>query len=1854
MRAPSPVRIPIAVLAHLLAGIRGLAFGPTRWRRFFRAVAVVLAVALFLGGLAAVPARPALAAPVPVNPVNPGGNFSWSVPFLSATPAVATTVVDDLAPESVGLPDGSSASAMMAAVQQATSASGDGQEPPPTCASCAVSVTPATPTAQASITVTANATDIPATNNPSGSKGPLASFLSGLINLGVYDALMVSCVGYTGIVARLPALKISPSQKNSCTIFATWGAGWTGFAYNQYLNADLPSGAAWQNTLVNLLNTAITFKLVGSWVTPWLEEFIFDLGQSFGQAAAPAFSALCAWIPGCATLSSYVSAYYLMSGGTVAVTRPQFNAVLAAMGLPVARATGTIIDSALGTPSLQCMDAYDANGTPFEGDPAAINLCSSSQDADQDWEVWSNGEVSNGGLCLDITGASWRTLAKLELWECQGSWNQTWSQKKTPIYGKPYVQNAPGGSGNCIDDPNWDTTPGTQLQDQTCTGTTAQQWEEPGYSAASTGTGPTATGYGPVTSGLPGECMDAYGASPGASGGPSPGQIVAINGCNGNIAQDWTPQSDGTVTDLGLCLDTSGGTSAAGTPLVDLEACSGAASQAWAQQSDGALLNTASGLCLDDPGSSTTAGTQLQLYGCDGGANQVWTLPGASTLPSSPPTPPANASVCDIYATGGTPCAAAYSMDRALYVGYDGPLYQVTRASDNTSTNIGLLKAGGDVNASEQDSFCAGTTCQVTEIYDQSPNGNNLTVFTAGGGADHNPDPAADATALPIKMGGANGTEAYGLDIANGAGYRLDTTHGVVNNDPATGGTPGQGEGMYMVASGTNFNSGCCFDFGNAETNNDDDQAGAMDAVNFSNTCYFQSSQGPCTGSGPWVEADLEDGLFQGGNGTNTANTPLRGDDFVTAMLKNNGTNTYALKGASAQSGTLNTYWEGSLPTITTSGTYQPMRQQGAIILGTGGDNSNGDVGSFFEGVMTNGYPTDATDALVQANIVAAGYYGTTSPVAAEIEAASAAGPAVVHSAGAPAGDEAGYSSVFTVDSANGHLQESYLPHMGGSWSTQDLSTTNPTMPDTPAVMPGTKPVAITHCGYTSVYTIDAGDATHGTGDLQESFLPAIGDPIGWRTQDLTQLAPHTPPSDVTPTAVEHYAGDTDASTGCGFTSVYTVARDGDLWETYLPNAGFPGDAWSTQDLSSSAPQMAQTPAVLAGTSPVAIVHCGYTSVYTVDASDHHLQETYLPAVGDSWGTQDLSRNYGTAGATTYNAPPTSVTPTAVMHSAGAPGGSSDCGYTSVFTVDDVTQNLQETYLPNGTYGPDDPWHSQDLTTISSGPGVAPGTAPVALVHMGFTSVYTIAEGSNHLQETWLPYIGFPGNWQTQDLSRNYGVAGATNYNTPPTDQTPIVLLHPDFQGNLDWTSVFTIDEFNDHLQESYLPNTGFPGDPWITQDLSSATPSTMPSTPPVAVLQSQQSDWSVAHDGYTSVYTVQSDGDLQESYLKAMGATWATQDLSSSLPNMAQTPAVAPGTTPIAVTHDGVTSVFTIDKGGDGTHNAGDLQETWLPALGGPWYTHDLSSSQPDMAQTPAVAPGSSPTAVFHDGYLSVFTIDKGGDGTHNPGDLQETYLPALDGPWYTHDLSSNATGMPQTPAAGESSQAPTSPVAILHDGYTSVFTVDAATGDLQETWLAVLGGPWETHNLSQMAGTPEISPGTNPTAVFHNGYLSVYTVNATFPYQQGDLEETRLPAIGDNWVSQDLTANDGAPPASGHTSPVALYHTGFTSVYYLDGTSQNFGHLIEAFLPAISDAWGYNDLTADNPPATPLSLMTPSPLVHYDTRGALTWTSVFTIDGSPNDLSYDLQETWLQAIGDKWATQNLSTENPPATPPW
>jgi hypothetical protein len=314
---------------------------------------------------------------------------------------------------------------------------------------------------------------------------------------------------------------------------------------------------------------------------------------------------------------------------------------------------------------------------------------------------------------------------------------------------------------------------------------------------------------------------------------------------------------------------------------------------------------------------------------------------------------------CDIYKSGGTPCVAAHSTVRALFGAYGGKLYQV-RNSGGTTKDVGAVTAGGVADAAAQDMFCSGTTCVITVIYDQTGKGNDLW-YQGSDSPVGGKDKPASATGESIRIGG-NGNKAYSLYINPSNSYWVDASKSGI----ATGSQP---EGMYMVTSGTHFNSGCCFDYGNSELDRKYDGPGTMDALNFSSITAW----GTGAGAGPWILADLEAGLFSMGSSGKNQNVPTQTATFVTAVLKNNGTSEFQLRGGDATSSSLTTYYKGALP-----GGWSPMKKQGAIVLGSGGDccatNTNLSDGTFYEGALVSGYPSDTTENAVQANVVAAGY----------------------------------------------------------------------------------------------------------------------------------------------------------------------------------------------------------------------------------------------------------------------------------------------------------------------------------------------------------------------------------------------------------------------------------------------------------------------------------------------------------------------------------------------------------------------------------------------------------------------------------------------------------------------------------------------------------------------------------------------------------------------------------------------------------------------------------------------------------------------------------------------------------------
>ncbi|MEV4556376.1 arabinofuranosidase catalytic domain-containing protein [Kitasatospora sp. NPDC049285] len=347
--------------------------------------------------------------------------------------------------------------------------------------------------------------------------------------------------------------------------------------------------------------------------------------------------------------------------------------------------------------------------------------------------------------------------------------------------------------------------------------------------------------------------------------------------------------------------------------------------------------------------------------------------PGAERAAAALPAAAA-ALPCDLYAAGSAPCIAAHATTRALFAAYNGPLYQVQRASDHTTRDVGLLSVGGYADASAQTSFCAGTSCIITKIYDQTSRHNDLPISSGGywkGPGPNGADIGADAAALPVMAGGH---QVFGVKVTQGVGYRVDHANGA-----PTGSQP---EGIYMVTSSDFTNQWCCFDYGSGENSHTDTGNATMNAIYWGNACWF----GGCTGTGPWVEADLENGMFHTNTGSNKdPNNQGVHYPFVTALEKNNGTSNFTLKYGNAASGGLTTTYSGALP-----GGYSPMKTDSSLLLGTGGDNSVSGQGEFFEGAITAGFPTDATENSVQTSVNAAGYGTSGGGAAAPLRSTSA------------------------------------------------------------------------------------------------------------------------------------------------------------------------------------------------------------------------------------------------------------------------------------------------------------------------------------------------------------------------------------------------------------------------------------------------------------------------------------------------------------------------------------------------------------------------------------------------------------------------------------------------------------------------------------------------------------------------------------------------------------------------------------------------------------------------------------------------------------------------------------------------
>ncbi|WP_439381166.1 RICIN domain-containing protein [Amycolatopsis lexingtonensis] len=123
--------------------------------------------------------------------------------------------------------------------------------------------------------------------------------------------------------------------------------------------------------------------------------------------------------------------------------------------------------------------------------------------------------AAGAGKCLDVSGASTTPGAQVQIWDCHGGANQSWTRTTA---GELTVYS--GDTTRCLDASGQGTTPGTKVVTWTCNGGANQRWQ---VTSAGTITG--------VQSGL---CLDVTGS------GTANGTAVRLWTCTGQANQKWT------------------------------------------------------------------------------------------------------------------------------------------------------------------------------------------------------------------------------------------------------------------------------------------------------------------------------------------------------------------------------------------------------------------------------------------------------------------------------------------------------------------------------------------------------------------------------------------------------------------------------------------------------------------------------------------------------------------------------------------------------------------------------------------------------------------------------------------------------------------------------------------------------------------------------------------------------------------------------------------------------------------------------------------------------------------------------------------------------------------------------------------------------------------------------------------------------------------------------------------------------------------------------------------------------------------------------------------------------------------
>lgn len=465
----------------------------------------------------------------------------------------------------------------------------------------------------------------------------------------------------------------------------------------------------------------------------------------------------------------------------------------------------------------------------------------------------------------------------------------------------------------------------------------------------------------PGTGGAAGGQGGGEGGVKGTGGAVGTGGVTGAGGMSGSGGVSGTGGSAGRGGTNGSGGIGAGGNSTGGATGGTTTSGSGGG-RTGGTQGTGGTTSPVTGGTIGSGGSAGRSGGTAGTTGAGGST-------GAGTLPG------------DIAKAAGTPMVAAHSMTRAMFASYTGPLFKALRVSDKQEKDIGIVAATGLVDISALSTFCSATTCKVSTLYDQSGNSNDMWKGDTAANApmDNGEAPKlcdlldieywqmSDGTKVPLAL--EHGYEA-------GKSYK-SPAQCLRNRDKAKnmpkGATP---ETQYSIVHGKYANDNCCFNYGNTGNLIHYTGPGTLSALNFSRAAFWTKG----IGTGPWVMVDFEQGVYAGNIAKSSASVPASvarsatGEnpnptityDIVTALMKHNGVNHWALKAANAKSGDLAVSIDlSSLPNG-----YSPLKQEGGLGLGEGGAGDARGSGGFSEGAVIAAETTDATDNAIQKSIV--------------------------------------------------------------------------------------------------------------------------------------------------------------------------------------------------------------------------------------------------------------------------------------------------------------------------------------------------------------------------------------------------------------------------------------------------------------------------------------------------------------------------------------------------------------------------------------------------------------------------------------------------------------------------------------------------------------------------------------------------------------------------------------------------------------------------------------------------------------------------------------------------------------------